>query len=565
MRAVAIRGIIRHMSQASQVFGRDTTTQQSEPEHHAMAVATGGGMMRSAAIVALAYVMSRLLGLLREMILARKFGTSPDMDAYVAAFRIPDLLFLVIMSGAFGAAFIPVFAGYIDRGDRERASRLASAILTWTGLAILVLSAFAFVLASPLTSLVAPGYDEYTHNLTVELMRPLLLSPVFLGLAIACKGILEAQNSFAWPAFAPVLYNFAIIVAALFFTDEYGIQAVVWGVIIGALAQMLLQLPAVIRTGLTFKPTLDRTIEGLSEVLRLLGPRVLGLAAFQLNFIFVSAFASNLGAEYVSGFNYAWLLLMLPHGVLALSMSTVAFPSLAALFGRGDTDGFARLLDRTMRPLLFLSIPASVAMVMAGRSMIMIIFEGGKFDDQSTDIVAGAFRWFALGLVGYGLTEIVTRVFYAMKDTRTPVITTIFTIILNVIMARLLMDSLEIEGLAIALSITTAAEAIIMMLFLKQRSGRIFSEGFFGWLMRVCAAAALMGLVIGVSRPWLMDVLESDVSFVMHIAYFGFCIGLYAATFVWAAWALRVPELVAIVNRVLGMVPASVRNRIPGI
>ncbi len=553
------------MSQASQVFGRAPTTQPSEPETPSSAVAAGSGMMRSAAIVAIAYVLSRVLGLLREMILARQFGTSPDMDAYVAAFRIPDLLFLVVMSGAFGAAFIPVFGNFIDRNDRERASRLASAMLTWTGLGILVLSAIAFVFASPLTSLVAPGYDEYTHNLTVELMRPLLLSPVFLGLAIACKGILEAQNQFAWPAFGPVLYNIAIIIGAYFFADEFGIQAVVWGVIIGAFLQLALQVPAVVRTGLTFRPTLDRTVDGLKDVLRLLGPRVVGLAAFQVNFIFVSAFASILGAQYVSGLNYAWLLLMLPHGVLALSMSTVAFPSLAALFGRGDRDGFARLLDRTMRPLLFLSIPASVALVMIGREVIMVIFEGGRFDDQSTDIVAGAFRWFALGLVGYGLTEIVTRVFYAMKDTRTPVTTTILTIILNIILARLLMDPFGVEGLAIAMSVTTAAEAIIMMAFLKQRSGRIFSEGFFSWLVRVLLASAIMGVVIGVSRPWLSGVLETDTGFLMHAVYFVLCIGLYAVTFVWAAWVLRVPELLMITERIGTMIPVRVRERIPGL
>ena len=522
-------------------------------------------MMRSALIVAMAYVLSRILGLLREMILARKFGTSPDMDAYVAAFRIPDLLFLVVMSGAFGAAFIPVFAGFIDRNDRERASRLASSMLTWTGIGILLFSAIAYVLASPLTSLVAPGYDTYTHNLTVDLMRPLLLSPVFLGLAIACKGILEAQNQFAWPAFAPVLYNLAIIFAAFFFADIYGIQVVVWGVIIGAFLQLALQLPAVIRTGLTFRPTLDRTVDGLSEVFRLLGPRVVGLAAFQLNFIFVSAFASMLGAQFVSGLNYAWLLLMLPHGVLALSMSTVAFPSLAALFGRGDRDGFARLLDRTMRPLLFLSIPASVALVMIGRAVITVIFEGGRFDSESTDIVASAFRWFAVGLVGYGLTEIITRVFYAMKDTRTPVITTVLTIILNIILARLLMDSLGVEGLAIALTVTTAAEAIIMMAFLKRRSGRIFSDGFFSWLVRVSLASAIMGTVIGVSRPWLYAVLESDTGFLMHVIYFVLCIGLYIVTFVWAAWILKVPELIAIAGRFGRMIPARVRAKIPGI
>src|SRR5690606_6515231 len=154
-------GIIQHISQASQHFGRNATIQESEPEQQSSAVATGGGMMRSAARVATAYLMSRVLGLLRESVLARESGTRPEMDAYVAAFRIPDLLFLVIMSGAFGAAFIPVFAEFIDQGDRERASKLASSILTWTGLAILLLSAFAFVLAGPLTNIVAPGYDEY--------------------------------------------------------------------------------------------------------------------------------------------------------------------------------------------------------------------------------------------------------------------------------------------------------------------------------------------------------------------------------------------------------------------
>ncbi|MCA9832680.1 MAG: murein biosynthesis integral membrane protein MurJ [Thermomicrobiales bacterium] len=552
------------MSQATQVFGRTPTTPSSEPEEHAGIVASGSGMMRSAAFVAIAYVLSRILGLLREMILARQFGTSPDMDAYVIAFRIPDLLFLVVMSGAFGAAFIPVFAGFIDKGERDKASRLASSILTWTGIGVLVLCAVAFVLADPLTTLVAWGYDDYTHDLTVELMRPLLLSPVFLGLAIACKGILEAQNLFTLPAFAPVLYNITIIIGAAFFTDRYGIKAVVWAVIIGALLQLFLQAPAVVRTGLALKPTLDRTVEGLSEVLRLLGPRVLGLAAFQLNFIFVSAFASTLGPQYVSGLNYAWLLLMLPHGVLALSMSTVAFPSLAALYNRGDQEGFGRLMDRTMRPLLFLSIPASVALLMIGREVIMIIFEGGRFTSESTDIVAGAFRWFALGLVGYGLAEIVTRVFYAMKDTVTPVITGILTVILNVIMCKLLMGSLQAEGLAISLSITTACEAIIMMLFLRYRTGQIFSDGFFMWLMRTLGATLVMGIVIGISRPWLADVLNSDTSFIIHVIYFAICFGLYGATFVWAAWLFRIPELMAILNRIEGMIPASIRARIPG-
>lgn len=519
-------------------------------------------MARNAIIVSVAFVLSRVLGLLREMILARQFGTGPEMEAYVAAFRIPDLLFLTIMSGAFGAAFIPVFGGLIDRGDSDKASRLASAILTWTGIAVSVLAGLSWIFARPLTNIVAPRFDMYTENLTVELMRILLLSPVFLGLGIAFKGILEAQNQFTLPALSPLVYNAAIIAGAWIFAPDYGIQAVAWAVIIGAVLHMVIQLPGVIRSKLSFQPTLDRSVEGLGEVLRLLGPRVVGQAAFQINFIVMTAFATVIGSQNVAAFNYAWQLLMLPHGVLALSISTVAFPSLAALFSRGDRQGFGSMLDRTMRPLLFLSIPASLGLLMLGEEIITVIFEGGNFTSGSTELVSAALQWFAVGLVGYGLTEIVTRVFYATRDTRTPVITGILTIILNIILAALLIESLGIEGLAISLSATTAAEAVIMLLFLRYRSGQVFSTGFFGWLMKVIVATATMGVVIRFTRGWLDTVLAADISLLGHVVYFGLCMVVYVTTFVLAAWFLRIPELERTVGKVVNRLPASVRSRI---
>lgn len=548
------------MSQASQVFGhRAPPTVDAEDE---TALPRGSGMARNAIIVSAAFVVSRILGLLREMILARQFGTGPDMEAYVAAFRIPDLLFLTIMSGAFGAAFIPVFGGFVDRKDTLKASRLASSILTWTGIAVVVLAGLSWIFARQLTNIVAPRFDTYTENLTVELMRILLLSPIFLGLGIAFKGVLEAQNQFTLPALSPLVYNAAIIVGAWVFAPEYGIQAVAWAVIIGAVLHMGVQLPGIVRTRLRFRPTLDRSVEGLSEVLRLLGPRVLGQAAFQINFIVMTAFATFIGAQNVAAFNYAWQLLMLPHGVLALSISTVAFPSLAALFSRGDREGFASMLDRTMRPLLFLSLPASVGLFLLGRQVITIIFEGGNFTSGSTELVWAALMWFAVGLVGYGLTEIVTRVFYATRDTRTPVITGILTIILNIILAALLIDSLGIEGLAIALSVTTAAEAMIMLLFLRYRSGQVFSPGFFGWLVRVLVATATMGVVIRLTRGWLDLVLQADVSIVVHAAYFGLSMAAYLTTFVLAAWFLRIPELEQSVAKFARRIPASLRTRV---
>jgi putative peptidoglycan lipid II flippase len=550
------------MSQAAQVFGRHHPATRNQPEPDADAARAGGfGMARNAIIVSVAFVLSRLLGLAREVILANQFGTGPEMDAYVSAFRIPDLLFLVIMSGSFGAAFIPVFGGYVDRGDDENASRLASSILTWTGIGVFLLSAISFLLARPLTNIVAPGFDAQTENLAVDLMRILLLSPVFLGFGIAAKGILEAQNQFTLPALAPLVYNAAIIVGALFFARDHGIQAVAWAVIIGALGHVGIQVPGLIRSGFRFRPTVDRTVEGLGEVLRLLGPRVVGLAAFQLNFIAVNAFASTIDARNVSALNYAWQLLMLPHGVLALSISTVAFPSLAALYSRGDREGFGRLLDRTMRPLLFLSIPASIGLWLVGRPIVTVIFESGNFDAASTDLVSSALTFFAIGLVGYGITEIVTRVFYAMRDTRTPVVTGILTIILNIILSALFIGSLGHKGLALALSLTTAAEAVIMMLFLKHRSGRVFSRGFAGWLLRVLVAGGAMAVVILITAPWLDAVLASETPFLVHIVYFGVAMALYAATFTWAAWALRIPELHNSIAKISARIPARVRSR----
>ena len=550
------------MSQATQVFGQRRAAGSApgllprETPHRRTP-----SMARNALIVSVAFVLSRLLGLAREVILANQFGTGPEMDAYVSSFRIPDLLFLVVMSGAFGAAFIPVFADFVARGDRERAWRLASAILTWTGIGIVVLSAVVFVLARPLTRLVAPGFDPATEDLTVELMRILLLSPVFLGFGIAAKGILEAQNQFTLPAVAPLVYNAAIIVGALVFAPEHGIHAVAWAVIAGAFGHVAVQVPGLVATGFRFRPTIDRAVDGLSEVLRLLGPRVVGLAAFQLNFIAVNAFASASSAQHVSAINYAWQLLMLPHGVLALSISTVVFPSLAARYGQGDREGFARLLDRTMRPLLFLSVPASIGLWLVGEPVVAVIFESGEFGATSTELVSEALTPFALGLVGYGVTEILTRVFYATRDTRTPVVTGVLTIMLNIILCALFVGSLGHVGLALALSATTGAEALILLAFLRRRSGQVVAPGFGRWLGKVLLAGAGMAVVILLTLGWLKDVLDADVSLVVHLLYFALCMALYTGTFVTLAWLLRIPELHVSLMKVLARLPARVRAR----
>lgn len=559
------------MSQATQVFnphpqpGTDPAEEQAEATSSLVAAPTGmraaPSMATSAVIVGLAFVMSRILGLGREVILANAFGTGREMDAYVSAFRIPDLLFLVVMAGSFGAAFIPVFGEYLTNGDQERAWRLASAVLTWAGLGVVVLSAVCFVLARPLMFLVAPGFDNETADMAVNLMRILLLSPVFLGFGIAAKGILEAHHQFTLPALAPLLYNVAIIIGALFFVEDYGIYAVGWAVIFGALGHFLIQVPGLIRAGIRFRPTISRQVEGLGEVARLLGPRVLGSAAFQFNFIAVNAFASTSADEHVSAINYAWQLLMLPHGVLALSISTVVFPSLAALYSRGDNDGFRSMLDRALRPLLFLSVPAGIGLLLLREPIVRVIFESGNFDRASTRLVIAPLAWFAFGLIGYALTEILTRVFYATRDTRTPVVTGVLTVILNLLLCMLFIDTLGYTGLALALSVTTGAEAVILLLFLRQRIGPIFSPGFTGWMLRVAAAGAVMAAIILITGPTLEQVLEAaGSSRVQGYLLFVYAMGLYVVSFMLSAYVLRIPELQQMTGKVARRLPGAVRR-----
>jgi putative peptidoglycan lipid II flippase len=552
------------MSQARQIAGTTPRRDQVAAARPVpVAVATRRSLARSAIIVGLAFVLSRILGLVREVVLANQFGTTSTMDAYVSAFRIPDLLFLVVIAGSFGAAFIPVFGEYLAKGDEERAWRLASAVLTWAGIVVVALSLIIFVFARPMMRIVAPGFDDETTTLAVDLMRILLLSPIFLGTGIAFKGILEAQHQFTWPAFAPLVYNIAIIAGAVWFAPEYGIEAVAWAVIIGAIGHMLIQLPSVLRSGLVFRPTLNRQVEGLAEVGRLLGPRIIGLAAFQVNFIAINAFASTLSSERVSALNYSWQLLMLPHGVLALSISTVIFPTLAELYSMGDDAGFRATLDRTLRPLLFLSIPAGAGLFLIREPIVRLIYQSGSFDATSTDLVAAPLAWFAIGLVGYALTEILTRVFYATRDTRTPVITGVLTVIANLLLCALLIGSLGHSGLALALSVTTGAEAIILWLFLRQRAGGVVGPDFLPWLARVALATSGMGVLIWLTVGIVNDVqTNQDIALIWREAFFLYALGMYMLAFVVLALVLRIPELESMIARVASRLPAGVRRRL---
>jgi len=500
-------------------------------------------MARSAVVIGIAFMVSRILGLLREIILANRFGTSSDYDAYVSAFRIPDLLFLVVMSGAFGAAFIPVFGGFLARNEKDEADRLASAVITWTALITVLLGLITFVFASPMMRyVVAPDLPPDAMDLAIKTMRMLLLSPLLLGMGIAAKGILETHLRFTLPALAPVVYNLAIVLAAIFLAPRFGIEGVTIGVLIGAGLHVGIQIPGVIRTGLRFRPTLSWQVAGLSEVGILLLPRVIGQAAFQINFVAVNHFASQTGEGSVSALNYAWQMLMLPNGVLALSISTVVFPTMAAQFELGQIGAFRETLQRGLHPLLFLLVPATIGLFEFRTALFQTIFQSGNFTANSTILASEPLAFLSLGLVWYGLVEVLARTFYAMKDTVTPVAAGIVIIVLNIALSKALLDSMGHVGLALSLSLSTFVEALILVVILQRRIGG-FGAGFGVWLAKIVLATAMMALVAELVAPRLDAVTAAtSVNRLVQLAMLGIAVGACAAAYFLAAWLLDVPE-----------------------
>src|SRR5215217_4938000 len=501
-------------------------------------------LVRSAGIIAGAFIVSRLLGLAREIVLARQFGTSEEFSAYVSAFRIPDLLFLVVMAGAFGSAFIPVFSGFLGNGEDEAAWKLASVILNISGVLVLIMSAIVWVYASQLVRyVVAPEASSAAQLITVDCMRVLILSPVFLGFGIAAKGILEGQDLFTLPAFAPIIYNAASILGAVVLGPRVGVYGVAIGVVAGAIGFLLLQIPGLMRSGMRYSISFDPRTPGVTEVGRLLAPRLIGQAAFQLNFIAVTNLAWRTGGQSVSALNYAWQLLMLPHGVLALSVSTVILPTLSRLWQAGDTAAFRATLGNALRPLVFLSLPAAVILFAFRLPIVQTLFQTGAFSAESTSLVAAPLTFLAAGLVSYALVEALTRAFYAMHDTRTPVVAGIGIVALNVILGVALLDRLGYLALALALSISTTVEALILTGVLGHRIGGVTAKTW-DWLLRVIASSAVMALVASaLVDPLTEATMPGNGPRLQQILVFLVALGVVAVVYLGCAWMLRITEL----------------------
>jgi putative peptidoglycan lipid II flippase len=453
-------------------------------------------IVRASAIVMIAFAASRLVGLARDIVITAQLGTSDAADAYLAAFRIPDIIFVLMAGGALASAFIPTFTGYMARDDHEGAWRLTSGMINLLLVSISAVAAIAAVLAPQLVStILAPGFSPEKQAMTVPLVRVMLISPIIFSVSGLVMGVLNAQQQFLLPGLAPAAYNLGIILGAWLLIPTMGPMGAAIGAVAGAALHFLVQLPGLFKVGMRYAPVLSLQDRGVQQVLRLMGPRILGLAVVQINFLVETNLASRLGSGAVATLNYAWRLMLLPQGVFAQSVATAAFPTFAEQAARGQREAMRASLAATLRAILFVTLPAAVGLLALRTPVVAALFERGKFQESSTGMVALALAFYAPGLVAHSGIEILVRAFYAMHDTRTPVYIGVAAMLANLALSLSLIGPMQIAGLALANTIAAFTEMGLLLGFIWPRLGGL--GGRREWYS--AAKAVLASLAMGVA------------------------------------------------------------------
>lgn len=495
---------------AEDVSAADTTA--SETRHSTQGLDLRG-IASATMVVMFFFVLSRITGLAREMIIGMQFGTSAELDAYLAAFRLPDLLFQLVAGGALGSAFIPTFATYWVAEDEQGAWLLFSRVLNLVTTALVVLAGVGAILAPALVeNIIAPGFSPEQQALTASLMRWMMISTVIFGASGLIMAALNAMQHFLLPAAAPVLYNISIILGAWFLAPAIGAYGLVVGVLLGAVGHLLVQVPGLIRRKARY--AFDWTVRdaGVIEVLRLMAPRVLGLLFVQLHFLVNTILASGLEEGSLSALNFAWLLMLLPLGVFAQAIATASFPTLSAQIAAGQSDAMRKTFSQVLRVIFFMTIPAAVGLFMLRIPIIELLFQRGQFTAESTRMVAYALQFYALGLVAHSAVEITVRGFYAMHNTWTPVLVGVSAMTLNVALSLLWVGALGYGGLALANTTATTLEMIVLFWLLNRLLGGLDGEGLAGAFLRSGISAAVMA---GGLWLWLNRYTSTDASVVV--------------------------------------------------
>ena len=528
------------------------------------------GVARSAGIVSLAVMASRVLGLVREMVFAFFFGASRSyaVDAYVMAFRIPNLLRDLFAEGALSSAFVTVFSEYLVKKDEREAFRLSNLVATTLIVILGAVVVLGMIFTNQIVGFLASGYKAIPNKFedTVYLTRIMMPFILLVALAAQAMGVLNARGRFGVPAMSSSFFNIGSIVSGLVFaalmTDPAhpisairenprdGIIGMAYGVLIGGFLQYAVQWPSLLRAGFRFRPALSFSDPGVRRVFRLMGPAVIGAAAVQVNVMVNSSFASGIPAA-VAWLSYAFRFMQFPIGVFGVAIATATLPSISRSAALDNTSEFKETLAGSIRLALVLTIPSAVGLMVLGRPIVALLYQHGTvFTSNDTDHTAAALAFYAVGLAGYSALKILAPAFYALGDARTPMAISLASIAVNFFMNWWLVGILQERGLALSTSMVAVLNCVLLYALMRRKIGGIEGRKTATAVLKILIASALMAVVCWALSRSLGSWLPANLA--GRSLQVGVSVGAGATAFYFASRLLGVHELRMALNAIGG-------------
>lgn len=513
------------------------------------------GVARAAGIVMAATLLSRLLGMIRDIVIGYQLGVGVQADAYSAAFKIPDLLMYLVAGGALSSTFIPVFKEYLHAGREKQAWRTFSIVATVT----IVLSTLFVLIAEIWTPwfvhLLNPGYDQARIDMTVPLTRIVLPAQIFFMLGGLLGGTLNARGSFLIPALGASVYNLGIIFgAAVLYPLGLGLPGLMWGALLGAfVGNFAMQIVSVARVGMRYRPSLAVLHPGAVKVWKMMGPILLGVSLPNVDQIINGYFASELSLGAQAAMQFGVRLMLIPIGVFAQAMGIAILPTISSHAALGQRKEFRGAINRALRSILFMTVPASALLFVLAQPIVAFLLQSGKFDAHGTLITASALRFYSLGIFAWSAQAILTRGFYALQDTRTPVISGTIMTVIFIGMNWLVVNAtnMGVGGLALATTIAAVLHMLVMYVLLRRRLGGLNGGALLASVTKTLLATAALCLLAWLWRVALDIVLPGTLAPKVHAAaILAVAGGLGLGAFFLVARVLRMSELQSVVDMI---------------
>lgn len=465
-------------------------------------------VIKAAGVIGAATLLSRILGYIRDAVIAWYFGAGHSTDAFIAAFRIPNLLRKLFGEGAISNAFVPVLTDYLTKDGKQEALRLARSALFVLSILLVVISLCGIALSPLIVKAVAPGFIDSPGKmpLTITLTRIMFPYIFFLGLVALCMGVLNVFGHFAAPALAPVLLNLAMI-CAVFFICPYMSRPIVGlaiGVILGGVLQLSLQLPFIIRKGLILRQKGNLFHPGLKKIGRLMPPIIFGGAVYQINILVDGLLGSLLKEGSVSYLYFADRLVQFPLGVFAIAAATAVLPSLSREAASNNLNALKDTFGYAFRLIIFFTIPSMVGLIILREPIVALLFQRGQFNPMATQLTARALLYYAIGLGAFSAVKIVAATFFALKDSRTPMIMAVISVAANIVLGIILMRPMAHAGLALATSLASILNLGLLVHALRCKLGSLGWRSIFQSACRTLASAGVMGIFVWIVANFLI-------------------------------------------------------------